>query len=251
MTADFLWQNIILGIVVFLYGIVIGSFLNVCILRIPLKESLSKKRSHCMRCGYQLAWYDLIPLFSYLFLGGKCRKCREHISVQYPIVEGLNGILYVLIFLLNGWSIDSVIYCLLVSLLIVFSMIDLRSQKIPLGIDLFILALGLVHLGFHLGDWVDYVIGLFAVSILLELIFRISAGKWPEYACVRLMRGTGLLLGWKLSIVSLVVGCILYGIIHFFSKRKNTFGACLSVGIAIAAACGQIINQYIGLLTAL
>ena len=157
MTTLLLTDKIILGIIIFLFGIVIGSFLNVCIYRIPAGESLSKKRSHCMSCGYQLRWFDLIPLFSYLFLGGKCRKCKAHISAQYPIIESLNGALYVLIFIINGWSIDSVIYCLLTSALIVLSVIDFRTYEIPFGINLFILALGLIHLGFHLGDWVTYV----------------------------------------------------------------------------------------------
>ena len=95
-----------------------------------------------MQCGYQLAWYDLIPLFSYVFLGGKCRKCKKHISLQYPLVEALNGVLYVLIFLVNGWSIDSVIYCLLASALITLSVIDFRTYEIPIGINYFILTLG-------------------------------------------------------------------------------------------------------------
>ena len=85
---------ILLYIVIFLYGIVIGSFLNVVIYRVPKKENMVTTRSHCMSCGYQLTWYDLIPLFSWLALGGKCRKCKARISVQYPLIEGLNGILY-------------------------------------------------------------------------------------------------------------------------------------------------------------
>ena len=152
MTTEECIYGTILYVVIFLFGIVIGSFLNVCILRIPLKESIAKDRSHCMSCGYQLAWFDLIPLFSYIFLGGRCRKCKTHISLQYPLVEGLNGVLYVLIFLVNGWSIDSVIYCLLTSALIVLSVIDFRTYEIPMGVNLFILALGLIHLIFHLGD---------------------------------------------------------------------------------------------------
>ena len=171
MTAEELRLSICLYVVVFLYGIVIGSFLNVCILRVPLRESIAKKRSHCMSCGYQLAWYDLVPLFSYLFLGGKCRKCKEHISAQYPIIEGLNGILYVLIFTINGWSIDSIIYCLLTSALLVLMVIDYREHEIPRGVNMFILALGLINLGFHLGDWVSYGIGLIAVSSYSAIVF--------------------------------------------------------------------------------
>jgi leader peptidase (prepilin peptidase)/N-methyltransferase len=74
-------------IVIFLFGIVIGSFLNVCIFRIPNHETVVTERSHCMRCGYQLSWYDMVPVFSWLFLRGRCRKCKEPISPQYPIIE--------------------------------------------------------------------------------------------------------------------------------------------------------------------
>jgi leader peptidase (prepilin peptidase)/N-methyltransferase len=137
-------------LMIFLFGITIGSFLNVCILRIPLKESITFERSHCMSCGYQLQWFDLIPLFSYLFLRGKCRKCKAHISSQYPIVEAVNGVLYVLVFLINGWSIDSLIYCFFTSALLVLSVIDFRTYEIPFGINVFILGLGLIHLVLHL-----------------------------------------------------------------------------------------------------
>ncbi len=86
-------------ILIFLYGIVIGSFLNVVIVRVPRKESIVKVRSHCENCGYQLKWFDLIPIFSYLVLGGKCRKCKTKISAQHLVLEVLNGILYVFTFL--------------------------------------------------------------------------------------------------------------------------------------------------------
>lgn len=101
--------TILLYIVIFLYGIVIGSFLNVLIYRIPNKENIVTTRSHCMNCGYQLRWYDLVPLFSYLTLGGRCRKCKAHISVQYPVIEALNGVLYLLVFWKYGMSVDSLV----------------------------------------------------------------------------------------------------------------------------------------------
>lgn len=242
MTTE-LVANSILGIVIFLYGIVIGSFLNVCILRIPLKESLSKRRSHCMRCGYQLRWFDLVPLFSYLFLGGRCRKCKEHISIQYPIVEGLNGILYVLTFLLNGWSIDLAIYCLLLSSLIVMSVISFRTYEIPIGINIYVLALGLIHLGFHLGDWVALVIGLFAVSSVVEIVYRIIGKKFFSYQVVNFLRVAGLLLGWKLSVISFVIAIILC-IIGYFAFKKDkmksvgTFGSYIAVGTYLAILIG-------------
>ena len=80
-------------IIIFIFGITIGSFLNVCIYRIPLRESIVTAPSHCMTCGRELKWYDMVPVLSWLFLGGKCRNCKSKISVQYPIIEGVNGIL--------------------------------------------------------------------------------------------------------------------------------------------------------------
>lgn len=256
MTTESWIFEMIIYVVIFLYGIVIGSFLNVCILRIPLKESIAKKRSHCMHCGYQLKWYDLVPLFSYIFLGGKCRKCKEHISLQYPLVEALNGVLYVLIFLVNGWSIDSVIYCLLGSALIVLSVIDFRTYEIPFGINLFILALGLIHLIFHLGDWVDYGIGLLAVSTFLEIIYQISKGTAIGGGDVRLMGAAGLLLGWKLSIVAFLAGCILGSVIHLIrmkvsgAERVLAMGPYLAAGIMFAALWGnEFLSWYLGSFT--
>ena len=101
---------ILLYIIVFLYGIIIGSFLNVLIYRIPKKENFVRTRSHCMNCGYQLEWFDLVPLFSWLALGGKCRKCKTKISVQYPLIEGLNGVLYLAVFAKYGFSVESLLY---------------------------------------------------------------------------------------------------------------------------------------------
>lgn len=256
MTTESWIFDMVIYVVIFLYGIVIGSFLNVCILRIPLKENIAKERSHCMRCGYQLAWYDLIPLFSYIFLGGKCRRCKEHISLQYPLVEALNGVLYVLIFLVNGWSIDSVIYCLLTSALIVLSVIDFRTYEIPLGINLFILALGLIHLLFHLGDWVDYGIGLLVVSGFLAILYWLSNGAAIGGGDVKLMGAAGLLLGWKLAIVAFLSGCILGSVIHLIrmkvsgAESRLAMGPYLAAGILLAVLWGNdFLSWYLGSFT--
>lgn len=254
MTTDAGIYETMIYVVIFLFGIVIGSFLNVCILRIPLKENFIKERSHCMSCGYQLAWYDLIPLFSYIFLRGKCRKCRKHISLQYPLVEALNGVLYVLIFLVNGWSIDSVIYCLLTSTLIVLSVIDFRTYEIPDGINLVILVLGLFHFVIHLGDWVDYGIGLIAVSGFLWILFQITNGKAVGGGDVKLMAAAGFLLGWKLIVIAFFAGCILGSVIHLVRMalsdegHRLALGPYLAVGIFLSALWGEnFLNWYLGL----
>ena len=95
-------QTILFYIFAFLYGIVIGSFLNVCIYRIPKKESVVTVGSHCMNCQHKLAWYDLFPLFSFLILRGRCRYCKAKLSWQYPVIECLNGVLYVVVVAVHG-----------------------------------------------------------------------------------------------------------------------------------------------------
>ena len=125
--------------IVFIFGIVIGSFLNVCIYRLPLGESVVSAPSHCMVCGGKLRWFDMVPVVSWIVLGGKCRFCKAKISAQYPIIEGVNGILYVVICVVNGLNVVSFVYCLMGSALIVLSVIDWRTFEIPFGINVFCL----------------------------------------------------------------------------------------------------------------
>lgn len=125
-------------IIIFIFGITIGSFLNVLHLPNPLGESIVTAPSHCMTCGRKLKWYDMVPVFSWLVLGGKCRNCKSKISVQYPIIEGVNGILYVMICAVNGLEWSSVIYCFMASALLVLSIIDWRTYEIPFGINVFL-----------------------------------------------------------------------------------------------------------------
>lgn len=248
---------------VFLLGIIIGSFLNVCIIRIPRGESIVVVPSHCMSCGYNLKWYDLIPLFSYIFLGGKCRKCGSKLSIQYPIVEAINGIAYVLIFIrfadiynldLISW-IEALIYCLLFSALLVLTVIDWRTFEIPLGINIFILVLGVGHIFLDLENWYVYVIGLVCVSIPLWLLLIISKGKAIGGGDVKLMAAAGLLLGWKNILLAFVLGCIIGSIIHIIRMKVSgegkvlAMGPYLSAGIMIAVLFGDyIINAYLSII---
>ena len=244
--------EIIIYSIIFLYGVVIGSFLNVCIYRIPKNEDLAKKRSHCMQCNYQLKWYDLVPLVSWICLGGRCRNCKEKISIQYPIIELTNGILYILIFCVNGITITSVIFCFLASALLVLSMIDFRTFEIPFGINLFILALGLIRLVLDYQHWASYVIGLFLVSSILYLIVLLSKGKAMGGGDVKLMAACGLLLGWQQILLAFVLGCILGSIIHVIRIRISkvphvlAMGPYLSAGVFLSALWGeQLINLYL------
>lgn len=246
--------NLIFYIWIFLFGIVIGSFLNVCILRIPNRESIAKDRSHCMQCGYQLKWYDLIPLFSYLFLGGRCRQCKKHISLQYPIIEGVNGLLYVLIFVIKGWNLDAVIYCFLASALLTLSVIDFRTYEIPFGINVFIFILGIVHLLLHISDWKQYLIGLVLVSGIFEIIFLASKGRAIGGGDVKLMAAAGLLIGWKLSYLAMIAGCVIGSVIHLIRMKvakeghKLAMGPYLAIGILLSVLWGEsFLGWYFGL----
>lgn len=242
--------TILLYIIIFIFGIVIGSFLNVCIYRIPKKEDIVKINSHCMSCNYKLKWYDLVPIFSYICLGGRCRKCKTKISIQYPIIEGLNGILYVLVVFVNGFTIESLLYCLMFSALITLSVIDFRTYEIPFGINLFILALGLIKLATDYRNFLDYLIGFISVSGFLYLLFLLTKGRGIGGGDIKLMAVSGLMLGWKCNILALAIGCIVGSIIHIIrmkvSKQDHVLalGPYLSVGIMIAALWGDFLLQW-------
>lgn len=241
-------------VAVFLFGIVIGSFLNVWIFREPKKETLLAN-SHCMHCGYELRWYDLIPLFSYMMLRGRCRKCNTRLSLQYPLVEGLNGALYVIVFLANGWNLTSIVYCLLTSALIVVSVIDWRTKRIPNQLNYFILVLGIFATLLDLSHWKDHLIGMVCVSVVLWLIFLLSVGRAMGGGDAKLMTGAGLVLGAMPIALALIIGCIAGSVIHtirvvaFHADRKLAFGPYLAFGIWFSMLFGDpVISWYLGLL---
>ena len=255
-------MDIVIYVIAFIFGIVIGSFLNVLIFRMPKGEDIASKRSHCMSCGYQLRWFDLIPLFSWIILRGRCRKCHEKISIQYPIIEALNGILYVVILLLCGIKIDSILFCLASSALLALSVIDFRTYIIPIGFNIFILALGVIRIicklaidGDALSSVVPYVIGMFAVSVPLGILWFLSKGRAIGGGDVKLMGAAGLLLGWKLVLLAFVLGCIIGSFIHIarmkISKagRVLAMGPYLAAGIMIVILFGEkLLGWYTGLL---
>lgn len=250
-----MFPTILLYIIVFIYGLLIGSFLNVLIYRIPKKENIAVVRSHCMNCGYQLRWYDLVPLFSWLALGGRCRKCKERISIQYPLIEALNGVLYLLVFHCYGLSVDSLLYCLTFSALLALSVIDFRTFEIPVGFNYFILALGIVRVATDYTNWLNYVIGFFAVSLFLYLLILFSNGRAMGGGDMKLMATCGLLIGWKLIILAFLLGCILGSVIHIIRMKVSgegrvlAMGPYLAMGVMLAVLFGnQWIGWYLGIL---
>lgn len=247
-------EYIILYIMIFLIGISIGSFLNVCIYRIPKKEDIVFERSHCMSCGNVLKWYELIPLFSFLVQGGKCRNCKTKLSVQYPLIELLNGLIYVWIFMAKGFQPESILFCICASVLIVISVIDWRTYEIPFGCNIVIGILGIVRVILDLAHWYNYVIGFFAVSGLFLIIYWIIKGRGIGGGDIKLMAAAGLLLGWQNILLSLMIGSIAGSVIHLAlmkiqgKDRVLAFGPYLAFGIFISMLYGNdIITWYLGM----
>ena len=242
-------------VMVALFGICIGSFCNVLIYRIPKKEEFVKTASHCMTCGHKLAWYDNIPLFSWITLGGKCRYCKVKLSAQYPIVEAFNGLLWLLVAFTAGFSIEALLLALMSTALLALSVIDWRTFEIENGFHIYFIALALVQIFLDRQNWQLYTIGFFAVGIPLLLLYLLSGGNAIGGGDVKLMAACGLLIGWKNIVLALMIGCVVGAVIHvirmkfFNAGRKLAMGPYLSLGIFVASLWGnQILTWYLGYL---
>ena len=246
--------TILTYIIIFLYGIVIGSFLNVCIYRIPNKENIVS-HSHCMSCGRKLRWYDMVPIFSYIVLKGRCRQCGAKISIQYPLIEALNGVLYVIVFMANGFTFSSVLYCLMTSALIVITVVDERTYTIPVTFNLFLGFIGIVMTVYDWRHMISHIVGALVVSLFLYALYYFSSGQAIGGGDIKLMAFAGLILGWKNILLAFVLACILGSVIHLIrmkvSKKNNllAMGPYLSLGIFIAALWGNHFwNWYMSLM---
>jgi leader peptidase (prepilin peptidase)/N-methyltransferase len=132
VAAESVWHSLgVIPLGVFLLGLVIGSFLNVCILRIPADKSIVLPASSCPKCGKAIAPYDNIPVLSWIFLGGKCRNCKTKISAMYPAVELLTGVLFLCCYLVFGFTVDALKWAVFAALLVVLTITDLRERILP------------------------------------------------------------------------------------------------------------------------
>ncbi len=242
-------------IFIFVLGLVVGSFLNVCILRIPAGESIVVNSSHCMSCGKKLHWYELIPVVSWLLLRGKCSGCHAKISIQYPLVELANGVLWLLVTFRCGFTSDTILGCLLVSVLLVASLIDARTRELPLATTMFVAGLGVVRMILNPTMVKTSLLGMLVVGGFLLLLLLISGGSAIGGGDVKLMAGAGLFLGLPLNLFAFFSGCILGSVIHiirmrfFGAGRDLAMGPYLAVGIGIAFLWGeQLINWYLSTL---
>ena len=243
----------IIYLFLFLLGIVFGSFLNVCIIRYQNKESITRGRSHCMTCRHQLGPLDMVPLFSWIFLRGKCRYCKAPISPRYPIVEALTGLAFMLIFYKYQFTIYTPVYIVASLFLIVAAFIDIDIMIIPDRTHVALIICALIITYFHPENINSQLIGAICVSLPLLAVAYITKGI--GYGDVKLMFSAGLLFGYKAIIFIFVVGAILgsiYGIYQMRVKKidgksEMSLGPHLILAIYIYIAIGnQLINWYLG-----
>ena len=236
-----LYYTVLAGI----FGLVAGSFSNVCICSLPKKEDFTHRRSHCMSCGTTLKWYDLIPVASYIFLRGKCRYCGNKISVQYPAIELLTCIAYTVIFKVKGPSLLSVLYCLFASALIILSVIDIRTREIPFGINVFIGIVGIAVTAADYTNWYRHITGAFCVSIPLFIVYLATHGIGMGGGDIKLSVAAGLVLGWKATLTGFFLACILGTVLHLIIMKVKkadhslAFGPYLAMGFYIALLYGE------------
>jgi leader peptidase (prepilin peptidase)/N-methyltransferase len=247
---------------VFIFGLCIGSFLNVCIFRLPASQSIARPRSRCPECGNFIASYDNIPVFSYLLLKGRCRQCGIKIGLRYPTVELLGGLFALAVFLKFGLSAESLIYFAFISCLLVATFIDLDHRIIPdvitlPGIPFFFAA------SFALPDMTyktaltGILIGggsLFLVAWIYNLLTKKEGMGGGD---IKLLAMMGALIGWKGVLFTIFVSSLvgtLSGLAVMLQSRKGMklavpFGPFLAIGGITYIFFGtRLINWYFNLL---
>jgi leader peptidase (prepilin peptidase)/N-methyltransferase len=249
----------IVTLFVVLFGAAVGSFLNVCIYRLPRGESLVWPASRCTACGRSLSWYENIPILSWMTLAGRCRTCRAPVSAMYPIVEAVTALAFLGGYLLYGITPLGVVRVAFACALIVLFVTDLRHKILPNAITLPGIVIGLVCSFFLPPGWRDSVIGILigggVLYALAEGYYRVRGHEGLGMGDVKLLAMIGAFLGWKLVLLTLVFasfsGSIL-GIALIASRRGDMkyalpFGTFLAVGAVFAAAWGTpVVDWYFG-----
>jgi len=241
-----------------LLGLAVGSFLNVCIYRIPHKKSLVHPGSRCPGCGYELRWFDNIPVISYLLLLGRCRKCRARISIRYPLVELATMALFVVHGMVFGWAPLLVPRLLFACMLVVLFAIDLEHQLLPNVITLPGIIVGLIASTVLPPGFVDALIGTLigggVLWLIAEAYYRFSGHEGMGGGDIKMLAMIGAFLGWKLVIITLVLSSFagsIIGLSVIAVKRGGLkyalpYGTFLALGALVASLFGdQIVTWYV------
>jgi len=244
-------------------GLCVGSFLNVCIYRLPRGGSLLHPRSRCPGCGYQLGWFDNIPVVSYLMLLGRCRRCKTRISLRYPIVELLTAAIFVMHYAVFGLTALLVVRLIFACALIVLFAIDLEHQLLPDVITLSGLAAGLIFSLVFPPGLLDALLGVLAgggvLWLIAEAYFRFTGQEGMGGGDVKMLAMIGAFLGWKLVLVTLFVSSLtgsLIGLLLILSRKGGMkqalpYGTFLALGALFASLFGEAtVNWYTGLYAA-
>jgi leader peptidase (prepilin peptidase) / N-methyltransferase len=274
---------LLIALFVFLFGLVIGSFLNVCILRIPSGKSIVLPASACTKCGAPIRPYDNIPVISYILLGGKCRKCKTKISPMYPVVELLTGLLFLACYEVFGLSADALKWAVFSAIMIVLVFTDLRERLLPDVVNYTGFGLGLLcslftkptdgtanWLANHFFDFpppapvvslTDALIGAAAGSGLLWLVseayFRFRGREGMGLGDVKMMLMAGAFLGVKRTLLTIFTGSVLgslLGVAFILARRKDSdyelpFGTFLGMAALLVVFFGTpVVNWYQSLL---
>lgn len=255
-----------MAIIVFILGSIVGSFLNVCIWRMPRGLSIVFPGSHCPYCNNRINWYDNIPLLSYLLLRGHCRDCNVVIHPCYFIVEMLTGLMFLLCLWRWGVSGESLVYGLFFGLLIIASFVDIRWRIIPDEVSLGGAACGLAlsfffpviqqsaghleglgwsFLGMLCGAAITY-----STGVLGTIVFRKEAMGFGD---VKIMACIGAFLGWKFALLAFFIAPLfgsLYGVFVLLRRKSHLipYGPFLSLGAIVALLYGKKILSFLFLI---
>jgi len=246
-------------VLVIVFGACVGSFLNVCIYRLPRKESLLWPGSRCTSCGRSLSWYENLPIVGWIALGGRCRTCRESVSWMYPAVETITALTFLSGYLLYGLTALAVVRILFACALIVLFVTDLQHKILPNVITLPGIAVGFACSLFLPPGWRDSLIGIVAgggvLFAIAETYYRVRGEEGLGMGDVKLLGMIGAFLGWKLVLLTLVFASFtgsVFGVALIAFGRGNMkyalpFGTFLAVGALVSAIWGTpIVDWYFG-----
>lgn len=248
-------------IALFVFGTIIGSFLNVCIVRMPHNTSIVFPASHCPGCGAGIRFYDNIPLVSYILLAGRCRACKTPISLRYFIVELLMGVLTAVLFFHFGFSLVFIVCFIFTAALVVITFIDLQHQIIPDRISLPGIPLGfLCSFVLPWNSWLDSLLGILVGGGVLYAFalgyYLLTKKEGMGGGDIKMLAMIGAFLGWQGALATLMLAAVagsLIGIILMVLKGKNfkyavPFGPFLAVGAFCALLYGDsLISWYLSI----
>ncbi|MEK4084708.1 prepilin peptidase [Psychrobacillus sp. FSL K6-1415] len=239
-------MTIIYMFLFFLYGLIFGSFFNVVGLRIPKKESIVHPPSHCTVCDRRLTIKDLVPVFSYVFLKGKCRGCGTKIHWVYPVMELVTGLLFAFAYYQLGFTLELAVALLFISLLVIITVSDIAYMLIPDKILIFFLIpLIVLRVFVPLSPWWDSIIGAFVGFGVLFLIAVVSKGGMGG-GDIKLFFVIGLVLGWIPTLLTLFLASIIGTVVGIISLRRTKQGRKTPIPFGPSIAIAAIISYFYG-----